>query len=502
MRGLGAVSYRATPDALAAQAPLRRYAGPWSLWALGVSVVISGEFSGWNTGLITGGFGGLLIATVVVTVMYLALSFSLAEMSAAMPHAGASYSFARTGLGPIAGCVAGLAQIVSYVMGAAVVVVTLGDYLQSLVSAHSSLSLPAPVWWAALYVLFIGLNMHGAATTFRVAIALSFVALAALVGFWVVALPAFDLSLALNVPASPGGTAYLPHGLAGIAWAIPFAIWFYLAIESVPLAAEEAKQPAHGVPRGLAWGIATLIVAAFFTLVLNSGVPPGAAEIGASSEPLLAGIVGVRGEHARPAVLAVIGVAGQAASFHAMIYAYGRSVFALARSGYLPTTLARTQPGRATPHHALIAGGLVGFVMALAGKLLPEQIGLGAVLISMSAFAALISYILQMLAFARLRRHNPDLPRPYVSPLGATGAVTALVIAVAALAFMLMDPALRAGMIGCAVILAAGLAYFLLFARHQLIRSPEEAFALAQSGHERDALGPAAEAAPGGRPGG
>lgn len=496
MRSLQAVTYRATPAALASQAPLRRFAGPWSLWALGVSVVISGEFSGWNTGLTVGGFGGLLIATIVISVMYLALAFSLAEMSAAMPHAGAAYSFARTALGPIGGCAAGLAQIISYVMAGAAVVVTLGAYLESLLSAHSTLSLPEPVWWALLYILFVGLNMHGAATTFRVAIVLSIAALSALAGFWVIALPAFDLDLALNVPVTAGGTIYLPHGLTGIAWAIPYAIWFYLAIESVPLAAEESARPAYGVPRGLGWGIVTLVVAALVTLVLNSGAPPGAAVIGASLEPLVAGYTGILGEGKRPALLAAIGIAGQAASFHATIYAFGRAIFAMARSGYLPTALALTLPGRATPHYALIAGSVIGYLVALAGSLIPEEIGLGAALISMSAFAAVISYILQMLAFARLRRRNPDLPRPYVSPLGATGAVTALVIAIAALLFMFLDPTLRAGMFGCAAILAAGLAYFLLFARHRLIRSPEETFALAQSGHERDALELTGEAAP------
>jgi ethanolamine permease len=482
------VTYRAAPAALAAQAPLRRCAGPWSLWALGVSVVISGEFSGWNTGLTAGGFGGLLIATIVITVMYLSLAFSLAEMSAAMPHAGAAYSFARTALGPAAGCAAGLAQIIANVMAGAAVVVTLGAYLQSFLTAHGGLSIPEPVWWAGLYVLFVGLNMHGSATTFRVAIALSVTALSALFGFWVVALPAFDLDLALNVPMIQGGTIYLPNGLTGIAWAIPYAIWFYLAIESVPLAAEESERPEAGVPRGLTWGIITLVVAALITFVLNSGVPPGAAQIGASPEPLLAGFTGVLGEGASPALLAAIGIAGQAASFHATIYAYGRAIFALARAGYLPTPLALVRPGRGTPHFALIAGSVIGFLVALTGKLVPEEIGLGTVLISMSVFAAVISYILQMLAFASLRRHHPDMTRPYMSPFGATGAVTALVIAGAALVFMFLDPSLRPGLFGCVTVMTAGLLYFALYARHRLIRSPEEDFALGEASHERDVL--------------
>ncbi len=495
MKQLGTVAYRAAPDALAAQPPLRRFAGPWSLWALGVSVVITGEFSGWNTGLTVGGFGGLLIATIVITVMYLALAFSLAEMSAAMPFTGGAYGFARAALGPHGACVAGLAQVIEYVLSAAAVGVVLGSYIDAYVASITGIDLPDPVFWGLLYVLFVGLNIHGAATTFRVAIVLAILALAALAVFWVLALPAFDIDLALDVPVKPGGTTWLPNGLIGIAWAIPFAMWFYLAIEAVPLAAEESARPQHGVPRGLAWGVGTLVVAALLTLVLNSAVPPGAAKIGATNEPLLAGLSGILGGQINTGLLVLIGIAGQAGSFHAMIYAYGRSIFAMARAGYLPPALATVHQGRRTPHLALMLGGAVGLAVTLIAKLAPQGVPLEAMLISMSAFAAIISYILQMLAFTRLRRRYADLPRPYVSPLGATGAVTALVIAMAALLFMFLDPTLRAGMFGCAAVIAAGLAYFLLFARHRLIRSPEEIFALAQSGHERDALDFKGEAA-------
>ena len=78
---------------------MRRYAGVWSLWALGVGAVISGDFFGWNFGLAVGGFGGLAIATAIVAVMYLGICYSIAEMSPALPHTGGAYSFGRTALG-------------------------------------------------------------------------------------------------------------------------------------------------------------------------------------------------------------------------------------------------------------------------------------------------------------------------------------------------------------------------------------------------------------------
>ena len=57
---------------------LRRHARVGSLWALGVGAVISGDFFGWNFGLAASGFGGLFIATLIITAMYAGLCFSIA----------------------------------------------------------------------------------------------------------------------------------------------------------------------------------------------------------------------------------------------------------------------------------------------------------------------------------------------------------------------------------------------------------------------------------------
>ena len=104
------VTYAATDAAYFERRRLRRHARVWSLWALGVGAVISGQFSGWNLGIAAGGWGGLFVAAIIVAVMYLGLSFSLAEMSPALPHTGGAYSFAQTAMGPWGGFVTGLAE--------------------------------------------------------------------------------------------------------------------------------------------------------------------------------------------------------------------------------------------------------------------------------------------------------------------------------------------------------------------------------------------------------
>ena len=105
----------------------------WSLWALGVGAVISGEYYGWNFGLGTGGFGGLLIAAVFMAIMYYGLVYSIAEMSPALPHTGGAYSFARSAMGPWGGFLTGLAENMEYVITPAVVVGAMGLLMQQII---------------------------------------------------------------------------------------------------------------------------------------------------------------------------------------------------------------------------------------------------------------------------------------------------------------------------------------------------------------------------------
>ncbi len=472
------VRYRTVPDDFFQRRQLRRYAGTWSVLAFGVGAVIAGEFTGWNPGLIDGGFGGLLVATLVVTVMYVALCASLAEMAAAMPFAGAAYAYSRVALGAWGGFLAGLTQAVTALLTSAVFVVQIGDTIVPAMSRLIGVHLPAPVWWAAMYGIFAWINIYGVALFFRVAATLCFAALAVLVLFWYEALPFFELHLALNVPAALGGTPWLPNALAGVAWALPFAIWFYVNIEQAPMAAEESRAPERVMPRALLYGILILTIAALMTLFLNSGVSPGAADIGAAKEALLVAFQNVLVFHLPYALLPFLYLIGLIASFHTSIYAYSRGIFVLSRAGYIPSELSLTHPVRQTPHHAIVAGTVFAYVVALVIYLSPSDSPVAVLLINMSVFSALISYVFTMVSYVILARDHPDMARPYTSPLGATGAITALLIAIAAVVLLFHNPAYRPGLYGAAAILVGGIVYFTLRRRHRLVAAPEEVFAL------------------------
>ncbi|MEM7138112.1 MAG: ethanolamine permease [Myxococcota bacterium] len=475
------VEYDRVGDGYFKERGLRRYAGVWSLWALGVGAVISGDFFGWNFGLASGGFGGLLIATVIITVMYAGLCFSIAEMSAALPHTGGAYSFARSAMGPWGAYITGLAENMEYVLTPAVIVVGIGGYLGAIFDTPESVE---PLWWLASYGIFVGLNVVGVETTFRFTVLITALALAILVVFWVSAIPHFDLAWALDIEPDRGASRWLPKGPKGIFAALPFAIWFFLAIEQLPLAAEEAEAPARDLPRGLVFGLITLVIAAFLTLFLNAGIAPGAAALGESQEPLFAGFKTTFGEGLGAELLALVAVTGLVASFHSIIFAYGRQIFSLSRAGYFPRWLSRTHPTRKTPHAALLTGAVIGYGVAYAIHLLGPDSPVGAVLLNMAVFGAVIAYALQMLSFVLLRIRLPDIERPYRSPLGLPGAVAALVIALVTLvALFVTDPVYRKVVIAAAIWYGLGLLWFALYARRRLVLAPEESFA--QSAHRR-----------------
>ena len=471
------VTYRKAGDDYFEKRQLKRVASVLSLWALGVGAVISGDFFGWNFGLASGGFGGLLVATIVITIMYIGLCYSIAEMSPALPHTGGAYSFGRSAMGPWGGFVTGLGENMEYILTPAVIVVGIGGYMGSILNDLFSLTIPQPLWWLIFYAIFIGLNIIGAEASFRFTIAITFIALGILLVFWIGAIPHFDLDLALNIPPEEGGSRWFPKGIGGIFSALPFAIWFYLAIEELPLAAEESHDPERDMPKGILLGLLTLAIAAFLTLFLNSGIDPGAQEVGESLEPLFLGFQTIFGDGMGASLLALVAVAGLVASFHTIIYAYGRNIYSLSRAGYFPHWLSPTLHNRQTPHIALIVGGVIGFVAAW---ILYEfgTSGVGAALLTMAVFGAVISYFMQMVSFVLLRRDLPNIERPYRSPLGIGGAIVAAIIALVSMVSLFFNEDYRPGVVGTALWFAAGLLYFAIGGRNRLVFSPEEEFAV------------------------
>ena len=452
-----------------AKRTLKKGTAGWVLLAgLGVSYVISGDYSGWNFGLEQGGFGGLLIAAIFIAGMYLAIVLGMAEMSSALPAAGGGYTFARRALGPWGGFATGTAILIEYAIAPAAIATFIGAYVESL-----GLFGITDGWWVylAVYAIFIGIHLTGAGEALKVMFVITGIAVVGLIVFVVAAIGEFEVDNLTNIlpTDAAGASSFLPMGYIGIWAAVPYAIWFFLAIEGVPLAAEEARNPEKNVPRGIIAAMAVLLVSAAAVLLLTTGAG-GAAEMQASGNPLVEAL----GDSGAAKVVNYIGLAGLIASFFSIIYAYSRQLFALSRAGYLPKSLSVTNKRKA-PVLALIVPGIIGFVLSLTGQ--------GAVLLNMAVFGAALSYVLMMISHIVLRLREPDMSRPYRTPGGIITTGFALVIAVlAVVATFLVD---STAAMWCLGVFAAFMLYFGVYSRHHLVaNSPDEEFAALAAAEE------------------
>lgn len=466
---------------------LRRSAGVWGLWGLAVAAVISGDFSGWNFGIDFAGFGGMLIAFVVLVVMYYGMIFSIGEMAAAMPHTGGAYSFARTAMGPWGGLITGAAETIEYVATTAVIVYFSASYADAITSELLNFSMPSWVWWILLYVAFIALNSAGANISFRFAIVVSVISIGIILVFSAMAIfsGAFSWDKLWDIVPADGQSTFLPNGVLPILFALPFAMWFFLGIEELPLAAEESHDPVRDIPRAGFWARGTLIVTGVLVLFLNTGVV-GAEATRTASEPLLDGFRAIVGDGVA-AVLALFALVGLLASLQGIMFAYGRNMYSLSRAGYYPRWLSLTGK-RQTPWVALAVGGFIGFVaLAVLDGLaaVNEAIGTvaGAIVLNIAVWGAVVAYFLQLVSFIILRRRHPNLPRPYRSPWGLTGAIVAALIAGLIFLGFLLNPTFLPAIIAIAVVYAIILVGFAVHYRHRLVLSPEEEYALSGGSH-------------------
>ena len=239
--------------------PLKKALTSIHLWAIAVGLVISGEYFGWNYGWGVAGTVGFLIATLIVTVLYITFIFSFTELTTSIPHSGGPYEYARRALGPIGGLIAGYATLIEFLFATPAIAFALGSYAHFLYPTFD-------ITYTAIgcYIVFSLINFWGIKESAVFTLIVTLLAVVELLIFIGIVAPHFQLKLFMN--------NNMPFGFKGIFAALPFAIWFYLAIEGVAMVAEEAKDPQRTIPRGYIFGIATLTFLALGVMIVSGGI--------------------------------------------------------------------------------------------------------------------------------------------------------------------------------------------------------------------------------------
>jgi len=436
------------------------------LVGLGVSYTISGDFSGWNYGMEHGGWLGLAIAWLVMGIMYLCTVFGLAELSSAIPTAGAGYGFARSAMGRTGGFATGLALVIEYVCAPAAISTFIANYIFALGALPGWVN-PLMIVIAA-YIVFTAIHIIGVGEALKLMFAISAIAIIALVVFAGGALPTFDPSNLFDMASdgSAGSSNALPFGVAGILGALPFGIWFFLGVEGVPLAAEESTNPQRDMPRGLIGALAILALTGFVSLLLAAGAA-GANTIGPSNAPLVDAL-NAAGHHSLAAFVNWAALAGLIASFFSLMYAGSRQIFALSRAGYLPRFLALTSKHK-TPTVALV-------IQAGIGIALVAIMQSGDLILNVAVFGACVSYALMNLSHILLRKKNPNMKRGYKTPGGTvTTGIAFILSCIAIISTFFVDTVAACCVLGVYIV---GIVYFIAYAKKHLVaNAPEEEFA-------------------------
>lgn len=426
---------------------LKKALSPLMLWGLGVGYVISGMYFGWNLGLAEGGTYGLAIATVFIIVMYVTFTFSYTEMACAIPKAGGAFEYANRGLGKHLGFVAGIAQNIEFIFAPPAIAAAIGAYLNLVYP-----TIDLMVFAIGAYLIFTVINILGVKLAASFELVVTVLAVIELLIFAGVTLPEFELS---NLQINP-----LPNGYEGIFAAIPFAIWFFLAIEGVANVAEEAINPQRSILIGFGSAILTLVILCVLTFTSAVGVagweavvyPEGSTIASDSPLPLALSQIMDSG-HVLYKLLIGIGLLGLIASFHGIILAGGRATFEFGRKGYAPKYLGKVHAKFRTPTNALIANTLVGIVALFTGAT--------GEIITIACFGALGLYIVSMFSFFALRINEPEMERPFKVPMFPLFPAVALIIAsVAMVAMAFYNTMLAAIFFG---IVGVSYLYFLLF---------------------------------------
>jgi len=358
----------------------------------------------------------MAIATGIIMLMYITFSFSYAELACSIPKAGGAFDYAQKALGKDAGFIAGIAQSIEFIFAPPAIAFAIGAYFNSLFP-----QIPILTTAMVAYVLFTAINIYGVKEAASFATIVTMVAIAGLILFYVLAFPHFKSSnLSHNA---------FPSGWQGAFAALPFAIWFFLGIEGVANVAEESMNPQKDISKGFGLAMTTLILLCVFVFILSIGVAGWEAIVykngdsgDASDSPLPLALTTIKGtSDFLLKIFIVVGLCGLIASFHGLILAAGRSTFEMGRTKNLPSFLGKISGNFQTPAIALIANMVIGMLALLSERT--------ASIITISVFGALSLYIVSMISLFALRKKQPELHRPFKTPVYPLFPLITLIIA-------------------------------------------------------------------------
>ncbi|MBT9244067.1 APC family permease [Gemmobacter fulvus] len=399
---------------------LARVLGPAHVWALGVGIVLVGEYMGWNFAVGKGGAYAALIACWFAGILYTCVAMIDSEVTSTVAAAGGQYTQAKHIVGPLMAFNVGLYLVFAYTMLEAANAITVGFLVDTVagMSGHEGGIDQRP--FIILCIMFLAwLNYRGVLATLTFNLVITAIAFSAIIVLFLSTSGILGES-PLQHAALMEGQAALPYGWLGVLAAMHFGLWYYLGIEGTTQAAEEVRSPARSLPFGTLAGIMTLLIAATLTWYVSVGLMPWE-YLGQAGVPLF-DAARLSGSTFLMVLLGIGTLFATLASANGCINDASRAWFAMGRDRYLPGWFGAVHPVYRTPYRAIIFLVPIALIFALGAPL--DQV------ITFSILSGLLEYTFMPLNIILFRRKWPldSIKRGYEHPFHPLPAIVLLCI--------------------------------------------------------------------------
>lgn len=406
------------PGSAPARIGLLRVLGPTHVWALGVGIVLIGEFMGWNFSVGKGGALGALIAAWVIGLLYTCVAMIDSEVTSTVAAAGGQYAQAKHIMGPLMAFNVGLYLVMAYTMLEAADALIVGDLLAILAAQSGYADLDPRPFVVLTIAMLAFLNYRGVFMTLTVNFVITTAAFLSIVILFVGVQPWNPGAILKHGELLTG----LPYGWIGVVAAFQFGIWYYLGIEGTCQAAEEVRSPSRSLPLGTMSGIMTLLIAATLTWYVASGLMPWE-YLGQATVPLY-DAARVTGSAYLQVFLFVGTMFAAVASANGCINDASRAWFSMGRDRYMPIWFGAVHPRFRTPYRSILF--LIPIAVSFAFTGLLDQV------ITFSILSGLLGYTFMPINMYLFRRKWPlgSIRRGYVHPLHPFPALALLVLCI------------------------------------------------------------------------
>jgi APA family basic amino acid/polyamine antiporter len=363
------------------------------------------------------GFTPLVL--LVAGAVFVLVSLSYAEGTAALPETGGAATFVRRAFNDLAGFVTGWVLFLDFLIVMALSALFVPHYLAGAVGQSSLRESP----WDAVVGCAVIAVIAGVRIARRTRLHLGSLAVALLDLLVQGLLVVLGVALLLSPETLGDGLGFASgQDWGDLAFALPLAMLAYTGLETVANLAEEATEPGRTLPRSLFSAIGLVVVVTVLIGAIGlSAYPVSNGQTALGEQWLEAPLVGIAAsfDGSLPGLLVdalevAVGISGALILVGAATTSFSgitRLTYSLAEHGSLPREFARLE------RRSVVSSEAIAIAAALAiGLILMTELAAGgdpAFLASLYSFGVLIAFTAAQLAVVRLRMREPDLERPY-----------------------------------------------------------------------------------------